>query len=192
MNGEIFEEILDSMAVAVLVLDRRGEIVFANRAARTLEGYGVTSDGWALHEWVRCSRGSVQMKRAGCGESLAHISSRMIGGCQVIFLWVFPRDRQGVRRVLMDLYALTPQEARLAVELCFSTSLADVARELGIAMDTARTHLKRVFSKTDTNKQSQLVLLVATCAVALPQEGEIDRGSTPWPRMPGLRLDAFA
>ena len=170
MNREIFEEILEAMAVAVLVLDRGGEIVFANRAARALKGCGVTVDGWTLQEWVRCSRGGVRMKRAGCGESLAHVSSRMIGDCRVIFIWVFPRDRGGVQQILMDLYALTPQEARLAVELCFSTSLAGVARVLGIAMDTARTHLKRVFAKTYTRKQSQLVLLVATCAVALPQE----------------------
>jgi DNA-binding CsgD family transcriptional regulator len=174
MNGEIFEEILESMAVAVLVLDRAGEVAFANRAARALKGCGLTVDGWKLKEWVRCSRGSVQMKRAGCGESLAHVSSRMIGDCRVIFIWIFPRDRQGVQRILMDLYALTPQEARLAVELCFSTSLADVARDLCIAMDTARTHLKRVFSKTDTKKQSQLVLLVATCAVALPHESRVE------------------
>jgi DNA-binding CsgD family transcriptional regulator len=33
---------------------------------------------------------------------------------------------------------------------------------MGVSMNTIRTHLKRIFSKTDTNRQGELVALLNT------------------------------
>lgn len=61
---------------------------------------------------------------------------------------------------LRALFGLTPAEARLACTILDAGSLREVAERLGIAVTTARTHLTRVFAKTGTSRQSQLVRLV--------------------------------
>jgi DNA-binding CsgD family transcriptional regulator len=62
---------------------------------------------------------------------------------------------------LMNTFHLTPSEAKLATRLAAGASLAEAARALHIASGTARTQLKAIFAKTDTNKQGALVSLLA-------------------------------
>lgn len=58
------------------------------------------------------------------------------------------------------LYDLTLAEARLAQGLAAGTRLDDVAQDLGISRNTATTHLKRIFQKTSTERQAELVALL--------------------------------
>ncbi|WP_245493158.1 MULTISPECIES: helix-turn-helix transcriptional regulator [unclassified Mesorhizobium] len=62
--------------------------------------------------------------------------------------------------ILSGLFDLTPAEARLAVELASGRSVQEVAIEIGIAVKSARTYLERIFRKTGTGRQSQLVALL--------------------------------
>jgi DNA-binding CsgD family transcriptional regulator len=62
--------------------------------------------------------------------------------------------------VLMELYGLTAAEARLASLLARGRSLEDAAAELRASRATLRTHLRRIFEKTDTCRQSALVRLL--------------------------------
>lgn len=59
---------------------------------------------------------------------------------------------------LVALWGLTPAKARLAVHLLKPLSLADAAEALGIGHETARSHLKALFAKTGTRRQTELVL----------------------------------
>jgi DNA-binding CsgD family transcriptional regulator/PAS domain-containing protein len=68
---------------------------------------------------------------------------------------------------LKRLYGLTSREARVAALLTGGASLADTAAALGISMHTARTHLRSVFRKTETRRQSELVALLARGPLAL-------------------------
>lgn len=61
---------------------------------------------------------------------------------------------------LSSLYGLTPAEARLATLLAQDLSLADAAEELGVSQHTVRTHIKRIFAKTTTERQSGLIRLL--------------------------------
>lgn len=61
--------------------------------------------------------------------------------------------------VLVRLYGLTPAETRVLGLLARGFNLDDTAATQGIAMTTARTHLRRLFEKTGTNRQSALVRL---------------------------------
>ncbi|MGI9103437.1 MAG: helix-turn-helix transcriptional regulator [Terriglobales bacterium] len=61
---------------------------------------------------------------------------------------------------LSRMYGLTRSEAQLACHILAGESLEEAARALEITANTARTHLKRIFLKTDTNRQSQLILLL--------------------------------
>jgi DNA-binding CsgD family transcriptional regulator len=63
---------------------------------------------------------------------------------------------------LCRLYGLTRGEAALAVLLVRGKSIEEAADELFISPHTARTHLKRIFMKTDTHRQSELVVRILT------------------------------
>ncbi|MDP3321516.1 MAG: LuxR C-terminal-related transcriptional regulator, partial [Bosea sp. (in: a-proteobacteria)] len=57
---------------------------------------------------------------------------------------------------------LTPTEARMLGLIVKGLDTVVAARKLGIARTTARTHLQRLFAKTGTARQSELVRFVAT------------------------------
>ncbi|MDR7124727.1 hypothetical protein [Pseudotabrizicola sp. 4114] len=61
---------------------------------------------------------------------------------------------------LCGLFDLSPSEARLAAGLSAGRTLAEAAAEVGITVKTARTYLERVFQKTVTHQQSELVALL--------------------------------
>jgi DNA-binding CsgD family transcriptional regulator/PAS domain-containing protein len=58
---------------------------------------------------------------------------------------------------LIGTYGLTAAEATLAVRLMQGESIAQAAARLIVTQNTARTHLKRIFAKTGTSRQSELV-----------------------------------
>lgn len=68
--------------------------------------------------------------------------------------------------LVSKLFRLTPAEARLAVALTSGLSLRDCAAGLGIVFGTARSYLLRIFSKTGTSQQSELVSLVKSISAA--------------------------
>ena len=63
--------------------------------------------------------------------------------------------------IIRDLFGLTLGEARIAAIIGAGLSPKDAAERLGITDDTARTVLKRVFSKVGVSRQSELVALLA-------------------------------
>jgi DNA-binding CsgD family transcriptional regulator len=62
--------------------------------------------------------------------------------------------------VLLKLYGLTRGEASLAAQLLRGKSIEEAAEALFISPHTARTHLKRIFMKTDTHRQTELVVRI--------------------------------
>jgi len=70
---------------------------------------------------------------------------------------------------MSKLYRLTPSELRVLAAMIEVGGIAAVAEVVGIAETTVKTHLQRLFSKTGTSRQSDLVKLVATHASPLRQ-----------------------
>jgi DNA-binding CsgD family transcriptional regulator len=62
--------------------------------------------------------------------------------------------------ILAKTFRLTPSEAKLACIIARGAPPVIAARELKISRETARNHLKSVFAKTDTHRQSELVALL--------------------------------
>jgi DNA-binding CsgD family transcriptional regulator len=62
--------------------------------------------------------------------------------------------------ILTGLFDLTPAEVKLATALAKGLSLKAAADEAGLQFSTVRTYLNRIFRKTGTNQQSQLVALL--------------------------------
>lgn len=69
---------------------------------------------------------------------------------------------------LMELYQLTQSEARIAVLLSQGKTLDEVSATLGIARNTARAHLRAIYSKTGVTQQSMLVSLVLKSLASQP------------------------
>ncbi|WP_420549500.1 DNA-binding response regulator [Curvivirga sp.] len=61
---------------------------------------------------------------------------------------------------LQSLYSLPPSEARLLHHLVNGQNLKDAADKVGLTDSSARTYLKRIFMKTNTNSQLSLIRTV--------------------------------
>lgn len=74
---------------------------------------------------------------------------------------VFVRDTEGKVdppvRMAQQLFQLTPAETALAIQLANGLSLEEAAEMLGIKRNTARAHLRSIFSKTGVRRQTELV-----------------------------------
>lgn len=74
-----------------------------------------------------------------------------------------PQRRQITQEYILErLYALTATESALATSLADGKTLAELAAENAVSRETLRSQLKRVFQKTHTRRQSELVKLVLT------------------------------
>jgi DNA-binding CsgD family transcriptional regulator len=68
-----------------------------------------------------------------------------------------PPDNPAIGNALMQAFALTPRELTVLLALLKSPSIESAAAELGIEIPTARSHLHRIFAKTGTGRQAELV-----------------------------------
>lgn len=184
---------LDALALAVVVVDRHARILHVNReAAELLERpdgalSGQHATGGCLG--ARTSEGRSRLHaliQAACdGRPEAGGFLQIEGGADEpgVSVCVSPLAEDGtagralvVARLLRaqgrievqlrTLFGLTRAEAQVGAGLARGGCLAEIAAELGITVTTARTHVARIFLKTGTRQQSQLVALVA--AVQLP------------------------
>lgn len=84
---------------------------------------------------------------------------------------IFVRDPQSVSdpsiSLMQQLFAFTRTEALVAVRLAKGLRLEDIEQELNIRHNTARAHLRSMFSKAEVHRQSQLVHLLANCVAGL-------------------------
>jgi len=80
-----------------------------------------------------------------------------------VALYVGDFEDTGLLRpeVLRSLYGLTDAEARLAVAIGRGRELAELSDCWQVSVETLRSHLKSIFAKTGTNRQTELVRLLA-------------------------------
>jgi DNA-binding CsgD family transcriptional regulator len=76
-------------------------------------------------------------------------------------------------------YKLTPTELRVVLAICEIGGVPEVADALGVSTTTVKTHLEGVYRKTGTNRQADLVRLVAGFASPI---GPIDCEARPTPK----------
>ncbi len=63
---------------------------------------------------------------------------------------------------MLQTYGLSEREAQIALALAAGEEIGAAASRLGIARNTARVHLRNIFHKTETRRQSELVRLIST------------------------------
>lgn len=170
---------LDLLPIAVLVLDQQGKILVANKTAKEVIRLGGTiavvddtlSVESALHN---------KMFRQLINDSSQRIPGGLViprAALKPLAILVVPVPHNGKpgypaslvfvadpeipcvadTALLTRLFGFTPAEARVAALVMRGKPVGDIADELGITSHTTRNHLKRLFSKTHTNKQGELV-----------------------------------
>ena len=77
-----------------------------------------------------------------------------------LFLRDPDRKPEGAQETIRKLYDLTPAETSLALLLTNGMTLEEAAEEQGISKNTARTHLRAIFSKTGVTRQATLVRIL--------------------------------
>ena len=113
------------------------------------------------------SGGAISISRPSLARSLAVLVAPMMmervflhEPAAVVFITDPGRKSETPVQLLKRLYGLTGREAALAALLLQGTDLKDAAGQLGTTMNTARTHLRLIFEKTDTHRQSELIHLL--------------------------------
>ena len=82
-------------------------------------------------------------------------------------------------------FGLTPAEARLALHLVAGETLRSAEAKLSITYETARTHLKSIFSKTGTRRQAELVMVVVSALPGCVRLGSKEQISGAIEQIPG-------
>ncbi|PRB83968.1 helix-turn-helix transcriptional regulator [Pseudomonas sp. MYb185] len=94
---------------------------------------------------------------------------------------VYIRDAVGKsqvdNRVAKELFNFTPAETMLALQLANGLSLEEAAENLGIMRNTARAHLRAIFSKTGVRRQAELVRVMLNSVVTLGRGNVTPLGS---------------
>ena len=180
----VYRGTVEQMGVAAIILNRAGRVVRTNAVAdRLLEA----RDGLIVADCRLRLKDAAQRKELEAmlqsldddpaprrfriarlsGRDLAAIAKPiaapafMRGGAALALFVSDPgQDTQVDPEAIRDLFQLTRMEANLAVALANGCSLVDAADVLGIAHNTARSHLRAIFAKTGARRQSQLVHLL--------------------------------
>jgi len=71
-------------------------------------------------------------------------------------------DVKDAPETIRDIFKLTAAELRVLLTTAEFGGIAETARRLDVAQSTVKTHLGRIFTKTDTGRQADLVKLLAT------------------------------
>ncbi|MFC6672030.1 helix-turn-helix transcriptional regulator [Marinobacterium aestuariivivens] len=85
----------------------------------------------------------------------------------VIFISDPEQEAQAPQEVVKQLFGLTPAEASLAMLLANGLTLDEASEELEISRNTARAHLRSIFSKTGVTRQTMLVRLILKSVASL-------------------------
>jgi len=178
LQGKHNELILDHIPMGIILLDHQSNILQSNQRARVLLDHvnATYSNGLlrfnSSHHQQQLNTALQQLRQ----NDLQGVPFKI--GDLNVWLTKYSGDKQGplalyfghssLRRkvslnALKTLYGLTAKEAQITRELCNGkASLDEAAAAINISISTARSHLKHVFSKTATNRQSELLTMVLT------------------------------
>jgi len=70
-------------------------------------------------------------------------------------------DAEAASDIIKKIFKLSPAETCVLLTVVELGSVSEMARHLDVTESTVKTHLSRIFTKTDTKRQADLVKLVA-------------------------------
>ena len=97
------------------------------------------------------------------GRDIGRFADLCMPDAAVLLFIVDPANRAGVPTSwIMDAYGLTQAEAKVALAASSGLTMPETATRLGLSPNTIKTHLRRVFVKTGTGRQTELARLMAS------------------------------
>lgn len=184
---------IEVLSTAVLGIDRDGRVYWNNAAGERVlaaaDGLSVhdgvlraasQSEDRELHrcigaclggQWERVSSSSRvaitrASQRAPYRVDVLRVPESSDGSVDgLVFISIPDMQRMPDAQWLVRAFDLTRTEARIARRVAGGETLEQVAAVLGISVGTARNHLKRVFGKTGTSRQAELVWLLRRVSI---------------------------
>jgi DNA-binding CsgD family transcriptional regulator len=155
----------------VVAIDRQSDErlqSLIDASLRTSEGpYGAASIG--VRRNLRLPLLVHVLPFEGRGETQATLVRLLLVACDP------ERGRTPPYDMLVDIFGLTPAEARVAADIAAGRKLAEIAAKRQVKISTVQTHSKAVFSKTGTRGQAELVALLTRLAVLSPSREDLGR-----------------
>jgi DNA-binding CsgD family transcriptional regulator len=195
--SELYAQAISRLSVATLVLDESGSVLRINPVAQGILATGdglklvggrleatYPSDNRELQRLIRGAFGQDTLKTAEA-MSVTRPSGQVNLGLVVEPIpsmdWADEKGKPAALVYIRDaaskslasevvtkqLFNLTKAETALAMELANGLSLEDAAQLLSIRRNTARAHLRSIFSKTGVRRQTELVRILLNSVVAL-------------------------
>jgi alpha-beta hydrolase superfamily lysophospholipase/DNA-binding CsgD family transcriptional regulator len=173
--GDLWGEMLERIGMGCALIDQRGNILHRNNryeaallevageagkaseaalTAELLRASGLRSDGTmaegAVLRWEGAPVGLIVQPPA-----LARHARRLGNPMGLIVLRSDPGSDDLAGMIEIG-WALTPQEARVALEVMRGHSPQDIATRLGLSVNTVRSHLAQAYAKTETAGKAEL------------------------------------
>lgn len=177
-----FAQALDMIGVGMAVLDGQSRAVAANAACRRMASDPSGGLSWAngalgakRREDARALSRALDQARRGMtralrifdlnGRTAVEMLLRPLGrahgdASEVIVVMRAEQAAAPEADLLAQLYELTPAEAGLAEALLTGDGLSRACELRGITVNTGKGYLKRIFEKTGTRRQSELVAMI--------------------------------
>ncbi|MGK9166078.1 helix-turn-helix transcriptional regulator [Inquilinus limosus] len=194
-TGSGIEDLLDWLDLGVIIADASARPIRLNRRAEAIvarkDGLFATPFGITATHPEETGRLRQAIAAAAVGGARLRLSRP--SGSPPLLVTVIPVRRDADRgpaapwvalfvmdpgaagmpapALLQELFGLTAAEAVFAAEISRGDGLQAVAERLAIAPTTARTHLTRIFEKTGTRRQAELVRLLTQCDRLAPSAG---------------------
>lgn len=182
---------LDGLAFGVLLVARDLKLLHANRAGEAMlraadplgirNGRIVAPNGLSAALQAALAAPLDGIGRRGLGiptrridgeELVLHLlpladANPLPGAAAALFVAPATTPRPAPLDAIAALFDLTPAETRVLELLGAGRTNAEIAEGLGIAVSTVRTHVLRLFEKTATHRQAELVALLASFTLPL-------------------------
>ncbi|WP_158554831.1 LuxR C-terminal-related transcriptional regulator [Methylovirgula sp. 4M-Z18] len=188
-SERLLADLLGRQAAAVVAVDANARLLFANRAAEVILADGGLSlqrgilqaeavpETTALHEQIAdcamdvfgtCARYAVATRSPG-RPPLSLLVTQLPDRCDqagvaghavAVFIADPERMQYPASAQLQRQFGLTRAEAAMALEILKTEGVSAAAERLGITVGTAKSHLVRIFDKTNTRRQAELVRLL--------------------------------
>jgi DNA-binding CsgD family transcriptional regulator len=188
--------IFDQLGLAVVILSLEGGVQFANQPAKEMLGkcwpvrlvdghlqgndraittelrqaidiLGALAEAAETQDYEIClAQSSLSEKGAlGCLRLLPRENGE--GPAIALFITETGQTNQYGIDALAKAYGLSKAETRVLRALVEAKTPADVAIHLGLAVSTVKSHIRKIFSKTNTSRQAELLCLVECCRTPL-------------------------
>jgi DNA-binding CsgD family transcriptional regulator len=182
-------EHLDRMRCGIVFCDVAARVHWLNASAARLLADGplrlvgarLVADGEAdtqtlMHKLAEAAAAADNTARYLClgqGKQTLHVAVQVGAYSSSIALTLTSPSRPAdiSTEALVQLFGLTPTEACLLAALATGSSVEQYAQQRGVSVGTARVHLKSCLKKTGVQRQSELVRLVWSSAVAYLSSG---------------------